>query len=295
MDDLVVDPLDDAPLGGAAPPPPPPPPPPPASGVFRMAPVSVTGMPELLSRLEKFAGLIVGLEREVSDIHAAAKLVDLAAGVAPVPVPSKPTDAAELDLLKLNAKKLKDENERLEGEVQSLRLFREQTRDKIQKAVSSVVDLKLDPKTEEAVRALVVDRDRLQEEKAKLEGDISRFKNEASKRFSSMKNDLESAKKEGETVRMQKDNLMRQLQARDAESSGLPKEVTLEDITNSEVFRTMLSNIRKTSRQEITILHDAIASVRAIDPKAYETCLEIVSRAFKKAQVENPLALLPRD
>lgn len=284
--------------GGAPPPPPPPPPPaspptisPGASGIFKMAPVGAAGLPELLARLEKFAAVLVSLEREVTDLHAAARNLDAVVPALPAGVLG---DDKQVEMLRADVKRLREENERLEGEVASLKIFRSETRDKIKKAVAEIVDLKLDPEAEEAVRAIVVDRDRLQEEKAKLEADLAKIKNEATKRLSALKSDLEKTQRDHDTVRVQKDNLMRQLQARDAEAAG-KREVTLEDITSSEIFRTMLANIRKTSRQEVTILHDAIASIRAIDPKAYDTVLEIVGRAFKKAQVENPLATLPRD
>jgi hypothetical protein len=57
----------------------------------------------------------------------------------------------------------------------------------------------------------------------------------------------------------------------------------------------MLGNIRRTSRAEVTTIHDAIASIRAIDPKAYETVLLVVAKQFQKVQMENPLATLPHD
>ncbi len=85
---------------------------------------------------------------------------------------------------------------------------------------------------------------------------------------------------------------MRQLQARD--SGSQVREVTLEEITNSEVFKNMLGNIRRTSRMEVTHLHDAIAQLKDIDPKVYSMCLDVIAKQFKKAQMENPLATLPR-
>jgi chromosome segregation ATPase len=254
--------------------------------------MSAAGLPDLIVRLEKFAAVLVGLEREVTDLHAAAKLLDLATAV-PVPPPFLDEPDEELAKLRADLKRAREENERLEGELVSLRLFRDETKDKIRKAVAQVVDLRLDPNAEKAVRAIVVDRDRLQEEKAKVESDLARWKQEAQKRFGALKGDLEKIQKERDAIRAQKENLLRLLQERDAQEGSA--EVTLEDITSSETFRTMLANIRKTSRQELTILHDAVASIRAIDPKAYETILEVVARAFKKAQVENPFATLPRE
>ncbi len=258
-------------------------------------PPRVIGLPDVLARLERFAAVLVGLEREVTDLHAVASRLPTDGNGAPSAAPpAAPGDPAEIEKLQADLKRTKEEAERLEGELQSLRLFREQTRTQIQKAVSGIVDMKLPPEAEKAVKAIVVDRDRLQEEKQRIEQELQRLKGEATKRFSALKNDLERVQKEHDTVRLQKDNLMRQLQARDQADEG-KREVTLEDITSSEIFRTMLGNIKKTSRQELTVLHDAIASVRAIDPKAYETVLEIVARAFKKQGIENPLATLPRD
>jgi chromosome segregation ATPase len=266
-----------------------------ASGVFKTGPLTATGMPELLARLEKLAGIVVGIEREVTDIHATARGIELGAMSALPALPAGIVDDGDekTGALQAQAKKLKEENERLEGELASLRVFRDQTQEKIQRAVSTVVDLKLAPEAEGAVRAIVVDRDRLQEEKAAVETELARIKKEAAKRLGALKEELDKSRQEHDTVRLQKENLMRQLRSRDEAGQG-QRPVTLEDITSSEVFRGMLANIKQTSRQEILILHDAIASIKAIDPHAYETVLEIVARAFKKANVENPLALLPR-
>src|SRR5579883_829263 len=298
LDDVDDSAFVDPPGATGGPPPPPPPPPPPtpgASGVFKMGPQGALGLPDVLARLERFAAVLVGLEREVTDLHAVASRLPTDGSAAAMPAPGGVGgDPAEAERLKADLKRARDETERLEGELQSLRLFREQTRTQIQKAVSGIVDMKLPPEAEKAVKAIVVDRDRLQEEKQRIEQELQRIRGEATKRFSALKNDLDRVQKEHDTVRVQKDNLMRQLQARDEEAAG-KREVTLEDITSSEIFRTMLGNIKKTSRQELTVLHDAIASVRAIDPKAYETVLEIVARAFKKQGIENPLATLPRD
>jgi hypothetical protein len=93
-------------------------------------------------------------------------------------------------------------------------------------------------------------------------------------------------------MRLQKENLMKQLMARD--SGDVKREITLEEITNSEVFKNMLGNIRRTSRMEVTHLHDAIAQLKEIDPKVYNLALDVVAKQFKKAAMENPLATLPR-
>ena len=86
---------------------------------------------------------------------------------------------------------------------------------------------------------------------------------------------------------------MRELAERDSRGQG-EGEVTLEQITNSPVFKTMLGNIRRTSREEVTLLHDAVVELGQSDPAAYNSVLEFVSKRFEQAKVENPLALLPR-
>jgi chromosome segregation ATPase len=254
------------------------------------------GVAGIATRLERFAAVLVGLEREVTQLHAASKRLELAEKMQPPPPPRNGAEVealrTELEWAKAEVKRLADEKERSEGELQSLRVYREETRSQIKKAVASIVDVKLDSKAEQVVKAIVVDRDRLQEEKAKIESDMARIKAEATKRFTSLKNDLEKTQKDLEVQRTQRENLLRQLQDRDAmQGSG---EVTLEDITSSEIFRTMLANIKKTSRQELTILHDAIGSIRTIDPRAYEVVMEVAKKAFLKNQMENPLATLPR-
>src|SRR5581483_11761882 len=124
MDDIVVDSFADPPAGGAsppAPPPPPPPPPPPgrrpgASSVFQFSPVSpAAGLPDVLARLEKFAAVLVGLEREVTDLHKAAST--LGAGAQEAFPEAKEESERELEALRASAKKLHEENERLEGEL----------------------------------------------------------------------------------------------------------------------------------------------------------------------------------
>jgi hypothetical protein len=198
-----------------------------------------------------------------------------------------------LELVRTDLKRVTDENERLEGEVQSLKLRETESRDKTRAAVAAVTDLKLEGKVREVVKAIVVDRDKLQEEKGQLESEIARVKVEAAKRITALRGELEKTAKFTETVRIQKDNLLRQLQARDA-ASGDPREITLEDITGSDIFKQMLGNIRRTSRLEVTTLHDAVMTLRSIDPHAYEVVLEVVAKQFQKAAIENPLATLPR-
>jgi hypothetical protein len=222
----------------------------------------------------------------------------------PVAVASGVTDALAREQHALSEKALEAaraelktktvEIERIEGELQSLKLLQDETKEKTRAAVASVTDLKLDSKSEGIVRAIVVDRDKLQEDKARVDSELSRIKTEATKRITALKSELDKATKAHETVRMQKDNLMRQLRERD-EAADTSREITLEDITSSEVFKQMLGNIRRTSRAEVTTIHDAIATLKAIDPSAYETVLEVVAKHFQKAQIENPLATLPRD
>ena len=71
-------------------------------------------------------------------------------------------------------------------------------------------------------------------------------------------------------------------------------EVTLEQITDSPVFKTMLGNIRRTSREEVTLLHDSVVKLGESDPESYNAILEVVDGIFTAAKVENPLALLPK-
>jgi chromosome segregation ATPase len=290
--------VDASPAETSAGAPPPPPPPPPAGwrpGTGNYArPATVV---DVIARVERLAAGLLNLEREATELHSVAKKIEPEAP-SPSGVPAAELADARraLEVARADLKRSTDEQERLEGELQSLKVFREQTRTKIRTAVAEIVDLKLEPEAEETVRGIVIDRDRLQEDKAKVETELNRIKTEAAKRLTALKAELDKVTQEHETVRLQKDNLMRQLRSRDEESQKAGgKQVTLEDITSSEIFRNMLGNLRKTTRQEVTILHESIASIRAIDPKAYETVLEIVARAFAKAKIENPLATLPRD
>lgn len=199
-----------------------------------------------------------------------------------------------LEAVRAELRQRTEENEKLEGELQALKLRSDvEGREKSSATSKLVEDLELDDEAERVVRQLVQDRDRVQDEKAALERELARLKGEALKRVTALKGEVEKATKQSETMRLQKENLLRQLMERDAakDESG---EITLEDITGSEVFKTMLGNIRRTSRAEVTTFHEAVASLRAIDPRAYEVVLEVCAKQFQKAQIENPLATLPR-
>lgn len=135
-----------------------------------------------------------------------------------------------------------------------------------------------DPKVEGALRELM-------SRNTQLDKDLGRVKKEATRT-------IKRLKEKADTVQLQKDNLLKQLASRDA---GLaPSEVTLEQITAAPVFQTMLDNIKKTSREEVTLLHNAIQALGKADPASYNAVLVVVDSTFKAANVENPLALLPR-
>jgi hypothetical protein len=104
---------------------------------------------------------------------------------------------------------------------------------------------------------------------------------------------IKRLKEEVDTTKLQKTNLLKQLANRDA---GAPQqtEITLEQITDSPVFKTMLGNIRRTSREEVTLLHDSIVEFGKVSPQAYNDLLVMIDARFKAAVVENPLALLPK-
>jgi hypothetical protein len=199
--------------------------------------------------------------------------------------------------LKAENERLVKEVERIEGELQSLKLLRDEQAKKMhqaaQQALAGFEGVALDPKVESRIKAVVIERDRLAEERTKLDTDLNRIKAEATKKIKELKTDLDKKAGESETMRLQKDNLMRQLMARDA-GDAPARELTLEEITNSQVFKDMLGNIRRTSRMEVTHLHDAIAQLKDIDPKAYNLALDIIAKQFRKAAMENPLAMLPR-
>jgi hypothetical protein len=203
----------------------------------------------------------------------------------------------EADRLKAENQRLLKDVERVEGEYQSLRLLHEEHKRKLQQWSGGPGDklesLALSSEAEEAFRTLAAEKQRLAEEVARLEAETIRVKTEATRKIKELKGDLDKRAAESETMRFQKDNLMKQLMARDS-GQAAPREITLEEITNSEVFKNMLGNIRRTSRVEVTHLHDAIAQIKDVDPKAYMLCLDFVARQFKKAAMENPLATLPR-
>jgi len=208
--------------------------------------------------------------------------------------------ARDLQAARDEGKRLLSANERLEGEFQALKLRHDELKTRTEAAAGKIGDLSVDfkdaTKVEEAFKALVVERERLRDEKTGLEAELMRIKSEATKRFTKLKSELDKAMQDSATTRMQKENLLQQLMARDAESGGqsVKRELTREEITNSEVFKSMLGNIRRTSRQEVTVLHDSIAQMRTLDPNAYALALELIAKGFQKASMENPLATLPK-
>ncbi|MBL4850075.1 MAG: hypothetical protein JKY65_31490 [Planctomycetes bacterium] len=121
-------------------------------------------------------------------------------------------------------------------------------------------------------------------EVAKLREEKEEIKNKATRTIMRLKD-------EAETVKLQKKNLLRELASRD-EGGVNQVEITLEQITNSSVFKTMLGNIRRTSREEVTLLHDSVVELGKIKPDAYNALLVVAAARFKAVNVENPLALL---
>ncbi len=196
--------------------------------------------------------------------------------------PADEVAAAEARYARLMA-----EHEKLLGEHSALKLLH--TESKRVPRPRADVPATGDPKLDAELQAL-------SSENAKLRDELSLVKREATTRIKSLKATAEKAKTEADTAKVQKDNLLRELTLRDSGDSALiaPKELTLEEITASEVFKTMLGNIRRTSREEVTHLHDAVAKLRTIHPEGYKLLLDLVARQFGEAGVENPLALLPR-
>ena len=134
--------------------------------------------------------------------------------------------------------------------------------------------------TEQTVATVIAERQ-------KLESDLSRIKKEATRTIRRLKT-------KADTSKTQKDNLLKMLESRDAQDGGgaAAAELTLEQITEAPVFKTMLGNIRRTSREEVTLLHDAIVKLGKTAPASYNDVLVFVDAHFKAANVENPLALL---
>jgi len=283
-------------LDPASPTPAPPPPPPPRAG-----------------QRESFAGeaRLAAVERDLADVRhiqrhmieqlaalqgpaqpaSDVQLVEVRAAPAPASASVDPASAAELEQLRQKNARLLADYERIEGEHQALKLLVESQKNSRADVAAVSAELRTgNPELDEKIAALVQDRERLQQEHERL-------KREATSRIKSLKSNLDKTKTEFDTVRIQRENLVRELQSRDAGEGGepfAPKERTLAEITASEVFKTMLGNIRRTSREEVTLLHDAIAKLRTIDPAAFNLVLDLVAKQFKAANVENPLALLPR-
>lgn len=286
--------LDPAPPAAAPPAPPPPPGPrdaPPASEARLAALERDLAEVRQIQRhmIEQLAALQASPRSGSSGSEA--QLVE----VRPEPRrPSAAADAAlaaELEQLRQKNARLLADYERIEGEHQALKLLVESNRASRADVAALSADLRTgDPELDQKVALLVQERERLQQE-------LDKTKREATLRIKSLKTNLDKTKTEYDTVRVQRENLVRELQSRDAGEGGepfAPKELTLAEITASEVFKTMLGNIRRTSREEVTLLHDAIVKLRAIDPAAYNLVLDLVAKQFKAANVENPLAMLPR-
>lgn len=292
----------DDPWASAAPADDAPPPPPPAP------------RGELISRPADLAGRVAALEREVASLaefrdQVTERLASLGSGPHARPAAadaarieqlerqleealrSRPAGGGELagKLAALEARhaKLLAEHEKLLGEHSALKLLHSESR----RTPPPRADVPTtgDPKIDAELQGLA-------SENAKLRDELSLVKREATTRIKSLKATAEKAKVEADTARVQKDNLLRELAHRDSgDGTALaPRELTLEEITASEVFKTMLGNIRRTSREEVTHLHDAVVKLRAIHPEGYRLLLDLVARQFGDAGVENPLALLPR-
>jgi len=187
-----------------------------------------------------------------------------------------PGGGGEVEELQRRNRQLIAEIERIEGEHQALKL-------RLEGATEAMANLDISdvPINEETVRELLALNQR-------LEAELGQTRKTATTRIKRLKS-------ETSTLRTQKENLLKALAERDAGVASDEGELTLEQITDSEVFKTMLGNIRRTSREEVTLLHTAIASLRKIDPAAYSTALTVIAKQFEKANVENPLATLPRD
>lgn len=272
----------------AAPPPPPPPP----------GPRDASASEARLAALERDVADVRQIQRhmieQLAALQAAANLdaeVQPLAVRATAPAPVDPASAAEVEQLRQKNARLLADYERIEGEHQALKLLVESNRASRADVAALTADLRTgDPALDEKIAALLQERERLQQE-------LERTKREATTRIKSLKTNLDKTKSEYDTVRIQRENLVRELQSRDAGDAAEPfkqRELTLAEITASEVFKTMLGNIRRTSREEVTLLHDAIVKLRAIDPAAYNLVLDLVAKQFKAANVENPLAMLPR-
>lgn len=282
-------------LDPASPPAAPPPPPPPLAGPREASEARLAAVERDLADVRQIQRhMIEQLAALQAATGAAADLQPLEKRSEPPPPPRAVADltsAAELEQLRQKNARLLADYERIEGEHQALKLLVESN--KVSRADVAALSADLRTGNEELdakIAAVLQERERLQQE-------LDRTKREATSRIKSLKTNLDKTKTEYDTVRIQRENLVRELQSRDAGEGGepfKPKELTLAEITASEVFKTMLGNIRRTSREEVTLLHDAIAKLRTIDPAAYNVVLDLVAKQFKAANVENPLAMLPR-
>lgn len=289
-----------APADDAPPPPPPPPPVPDLAGRVAALERDVAALAEFRDQVtERLAALGSGGHRRAAPSPEAGDADGLRAAREQIEQleqqlkrASRPAGdgadlAGKLAALEARHARLLAEHEKLLGEHSALKLLH--TESKRVPRPRADVPATGDPKLDAELQAL-------SSENAKLRDELSLVKREATTRIKSLKATAEKAKVEADTAKIQKDNLLKELAARDSGDATTiaPRELTLEEITASEVFKTMLGNIRRTSREEVTHLHDAVAKLRTIHPEGYRLLLDLVARQFGEAGVENPLALLPR-
>lgn len=266
--------------GAPSPPPPPPPAPAPPAGPSAAAPLN-----QIAAQIHALLSRVQVLEREAQDQRAwrAQATQLLQDQSSPQPVPADAPEHARASDARLEAlTRLFEEQrahlEELQEENQRLRAMQKGEEASELPLPIDLGDLPIvkDPAVEAKLRELVETNGRLQAELAKM-------RKSATAKFKRLKDDLS-------TIENQKKNLLVALAARDAVTPE--REITLEEITASEVFKTMLDNIKKTSREEVTLLHDAVVALSKIDPLAYNAVLPVVARTFETAKVENPLAKL---
>ena len=262
--------------GAPSPPPPPPPAPAPPAGQSAAAPLN-----QIAAQIHALLSRVQVLEREAQDQRAwRAQATQLLQDHSSPPSAAAGETESNPRLAELT--RLFDEQrahlEELQEENQRLRAMQKDEEASELPLPIDLGDLPIvkDPAVEAKLRELAETNGRLQAELAKM-------RKSATAKFKRLKDDLS-------TIENQKKNLLVALAARDA---VIPeREITLEEITASEVFKTMLDNIKKTSREEVTLLHDAVVALSKIDPLAYNAVLPVVARTFETAKVENPLAKL---
>jgi hypothetical protein len=278
-----------------APPPPPPPPRADLAGQVAALERDMAALAEFRDQVtEKLATLGSGSHpRGDDELRAARAHIERLERQLEQALRSPPGDAdpalrGQLATAEARYSKLMAEHEKLLGEHSALKLLHTESK-RVARPPRADVPATGDPKVDAELQSLA-------SENAKLRDELSLVKREATTRIKSLKASADKAKVEADTAKIQKDNLLKELAARDSGDSlsVAPRELTLEEITASEVFKTMLGNIRRTSREEVTLLHDAVAKLRTVHPEGYALLLDLVARQFGEAGVENPLALLPR-